>query len=148
MSCTSATQCNDCSAGFLLSGGYCYGNCSVRTYSSSNSSNSTCLRCPYDCYTCDSNSSCLSCSSVLDHRTLSNGRCIPEQGYYENNQTAAGNCPVGCTACSSPSHCSGCWSNFLFINNQCQTDCPTNNYSAINSSTCQDLMPELYLGNL
>ena len=142
--CTSADQCSSCAPGFTFNGSFCEGTCPARSYSSSTSN--ICLRCPFDCYTCDSNSSCLSCNSTTDKRTLSGSRCVPEQGYYENNQTVAGACPIGCTACSSPSNCSGCSTGFLFIGNQCQTDCPTNNISAINSPTCQDLMPGLYLG--
>ena len=37
--------------------------------------------CPFDCLTCSSNATCLSCNTS-DFRVLSNSRCVPEPGYY------------------------------------------------------------------
>ena len=51
LNCTSLTSCSLCSSAFSLINGLCYGSCPVRTYATSpNSVNSTCNRCPYDCY--------------------------------------------------------------------------------------------------
>ena len=69
-------------------------------------------------------------------------------GYYESNQQAAGKCPVGCTHCTSLSFCSSCATNFPLFNASCQTTCPTDNplVSSYDPATCQNLMPNLYLG--
>ena len=111
-SCTSATSCQACSSNYQLSGGFCFGPCPVRTYANtSNSANSTCKRCPFDCYTCISNGDCLSCDSA-DFRYLSGVRCIPNSGYYESGQQMAGKCSSGCLSCTSLSNCSGCSSGY------------------------------------
>ena len=80
--CTSADKCFSCAPGFSFDGTHCFGACPERTYLSSSY---ICIRCPFDCYSCDANSSCLSCNSTTDKRTLSGQRCIPLQGYYETN---------------------------------------------------------------
>ena len=149
LNCTSLTSCSLCSSAFSLANGLCYGTCPVRTYATSpNSANSTCNRCPYDCYQCDSSGNCLSCNSTIDFRELSGSRCIPMPGYYETNQPAAAKCPIGCTHCTSPSFCSSCTANFTLFNGSCQTTCPTGNplSSSFDPATCQNLMPNLYLG--
>ena len=65
-----AGQClNECSV--CTSGSDC-SQCFVRYFIGSGPS---CQPCPYDCYTCDSNGSCISCNSSTDHRFLNGTRC-------------------------------------------------------------------------
>ena len=83
--------------------------CPVRYYRSTTTFN--CESCPYDCYTCDSSTLlCLTCNSSVDHRIFnsSTGRCDPISGYYESNNTGAGQCDTGCTTCQSATNCSSC----------------------------------------
>ena len=151
LNCTSLTACSLCSSSFTLSGGLCYGTCPSRTYATSpNSASSTCNRCPFDCYTCDSSGNCLSCNSSVDFRQLSNNRCVPLAGYYQTGQEVAGKCPSICSSCSSLTSCSGCLSGYHLRGSRCESDCPTSNpfSSSNNASTCQDLFPKLYLGIL
>ena len=82
-----------------------------------------CSSCPYDCYTCDSNGNCLSCSSsdyrVLDNSNASNVRCIPQNGYYESSVSVSAQCPEGCSSCTSASFCSACSEGYNLESNSC-----------------------------
>jgi hypothetical protein len=73
----------------------CYSSCPDRFVI--NSDNRTCEECPYDCLTCDSRGSCLSCLAS-DSRSLSNitHRCIPLDGYFDKEAAVAVACPEGC----------------------------------------------------
>jgi hypothetical protein len=102
--------------------------------------------CPFDCFTCDSNGSCLTCNGTSDHRGLLKGRCAPLEGYFEGYATVAEQCPSSCLACSSPTNCSACKPNYEPTEFGCSNFCPNPSASSLNLSSCQDLMPGLYLG--
>ena len=59
----------------------CYDACPA--FTALDPTNATCIKCPYDCLTCDANSNCLTCAPsnfrVLNSNTK---RCIPMQGYF------------------------------------------------------------------
>jgi hypothetical protein len=116
----------------------------VRTYAKTAGSNVTCGYCPYDCYSCNSNGDCLTCNATTDFRELNGVRCDPLQGYYETEVTVAGKCPAACTTCTSLTVCTSCDPGFELSEFGCQTFCPTNSTNN-DSSTCQDLMPNLYM---
>ena len=86
----------------------------------------SCLACPFDCLTCNTNGSCLSCSA-LDFRELKDSRCIPLPGHFETNSSKAGECIFGCANCSSQSDCFGCLAGFTNVSGKCFTNCPTGN---------------------
>ena len=113
---------------------------------------SSCLPCPYDCYTCNSTGACLSCSSadsrVLD---LNSSRCIPIDGYFDNNVTVSTKCLSKCSLCSSLTICSACSSRY-FLNisastcDSCPYDCFTCN-SFGNCLTCNSATDHRELDN-
>jgi hypothetical protein len=84
-----------------------------------------CTACPFDCLTCNSNGSCLTCSSDIDHRGYklvgTFGRCLPLDGYYENGQTVAAQCATGCLNCSSADFCLQCRSGYALYNGRCSS---------------------------
>ena len=49
---------------------------------------------------CNANNHCLSCRTE-SFRSISGQRCIPINGYYENNLEVAAKCNEGCFACFS-----------------------------------------------
>jgi hypothetical protein len=59
----------------------------------------------------------------------------------------AGKCPVNCKTCTSLTVCTSCEPGFELSEFGCQTFCPTSSTNN-DSSTCQDLMPGLYLDRL
>lgn len=44
----------------------CVASCPARTFLNNNTM--TCLPCVYDCYTCNNNTTCLTCDNTTDHR--------------------------------------------------------------------------------
>ena len=118
-----AGQClNECSV--CTSGSDC-SQCFVRYFIGSGPS---CQPCPFNCYTCDSNGSCLSCNSSTDHRFLNGTRCEPEVGYFSsNNLTVAQQCDPGCTRCLTASVCTACDSRHV-LNNNGGCDCTPGTY--------------------
>jgi proprotein convertase subtilisin/kexin type 5 len=114
-------MCTICQAGFLLnSSTLCTNSCQARYYP--DFVVEQCLVCPYDCYSCNSSGSCISCSSALDFRTLNNetSRCVCMQGYFDNRTSQCVACPTGCARCSSLSLCLNCLSTYyLFIDDLC-----------------------------
>ena len=58
----------------------CLVECPPRTFI--NLATLTCEDCPYDCYTCDTSYSCLSCNASTDYRVLSGSSCVPLPGYF------------------------------------------------------------------
>jgi hypothetical protein len=124
--CSSLTLCTACLSTFTLVNSLCV--CPPRTFL-----NSSCIACRFDCYTCDQ-SQCLSCNSSTDHRTLANGTCVPQPGYYETNSAAAGLCPTGCSLCSSLTLCTACLPAYYIYQSLCQLLCPYR--FVFNSSNC------------
>jgi hypothetical protein len=80
--CSSGTSCSACSSNYVLQSGLCVLNttsgCAPRQFDYYGS----CLACPYDCYTCNPSSYCLTCNDTTDFRVLSGARCVPKAGYY------------------------------------------------------------------
>jgi proprotein convertase subtilisin/kexin type 5 len=114
----------------------CYSSCPARKYS--NIITQICTACPYDCYTCDSNGLCLACNTTTDFRSLSEDRCVPLTGYYDNNYTMAVECPSGCHSCSSSTVCTLCQNNYYFISSDriCHSSCPIRFYPDNNTQSC------------
>jgi proprotein convertase subtilisin/kexin type 5 len=116
----------------------CYLDCLSRYYPDSNTK--SCILCPYDCLTCQSNGTCLSCDTANDHRSLNiaNGRCIPLQGYFDTHISACGLCPAGCSACSNLTFCSNCQDNyFLRGDNICYQSCLNRFFPDPTLKTCR-----------
>ena len=101
--CTSASTCVSCPSPLIRN--YDSNVCECPPRSFFNSSASTCDPCPFDCYTCNANGTCLICS---DFRELNGSRCSPLPGYYETNTTVPGACLANCILCSSSSDCFQC----------------------------------------
>ena len=102
---------------------------------------SICLLCPYDCYTCDRNSNCLTCNSLTDFRTFDSifKRCIPLSGYFDINTTIAVKCPTNCSSCSSLTVCKTCFNGYLGPTKLCG-DCPQG-YVSNNATNLCDKCP-------
>jgi len=76
-----STWCPTANPYYRLSDNMCYSTCPAKTYTQT--ANSTCFDCRYDCYTCSSTlTTCLSCSATTDFRVLNGTSCIPMPGYY------------------------------------------------------------------
>jgi proprotein convertase subtilisin/kexin type 5 len=127
-----------------------------------NGNGSSCIACPFDCYTCNTNGHCLSCNATQDFRVISVNRCVPLPGHYESNTTVAGTCFEGCAICNSGSTCIVC--SFLLArlgNDQCVgvcppgmfaesgicTACPSNCSSCVSASNCTACNDPLKLVN-
>jgi len=89
-----------------------------------------CLACPFDCYTCDNLTKCLTCNNSADFRIYNptSKRCVPLDGYYENNVTIAALCPTNCSLCQSLTFCLNCSKGYLGPNQLCG-DCPERYFS-------------------
>jgi hypothetical protein len=145
VACASATVCVLCTAG-LVPNVTDYASCIAQnTTTPTNQTNSSC---PFDCLTCDSNQNCLTCSAS-DFRTLSQGRCVPLPGYYENNQTVAGACSTGCANCTSASSCDSCSSGYQLQSGQCVSNqtqgCPPRTFDF--NGECSACPPDCYTCN-
>lgn len=75
------TTCGPSTPYLLLSTKTCYDTIPPRSFVEYNEIQN----CPYDCYTCTSNTQCATCSADIDFRTLdpATNRCVPLSGYYE-----------------------------------------------------------------
>jgi len=127
-SCNSATICTACSDnylfGFIGTTALCSTDCPLRYYS--NRQYKICQPCPYDCFTCDKYSNCLSCDQKNDHRKLFDvtGRCLPLPGYYDNGTSATLKCPMTCSMCKDSSICSACIQGYyLSVRSTCESIC-------------------------
>jgi len=140
--CQSFTVCSKCSNGYLGPNQLC-GDCPPRYYS--NNQTRTCVKCPYDCFTCDGNNGCLSCSSA-DMRTLSNSRCVANQGYYSDGiNSLCLPCPFTCKSCNSSSFCAACKPGyFLDLTNQCIENCGVRQFINITAFRCQSCPYDCY----
>jgi hypothetical protein len=141
-SCTSLRYCTACISHYELTAGACLFACPVRQYVVGLS----CLPCPFDCYTCLGNGSCLSCSAAVDHRYLSQGRCLPLPQHYETNSSTAAPCVSPCFNCSSASLCLSCIPLYELSGGSCVSYCPNATFPKATASSCQNLMPGFYLG--
>jgi len=103
------------------------------------------MKCPYDCYTCDGNNNCLSCSSS-DMRQLSNSRCVALQGYYSDGiNSMCIQCPRSCSSCTSSNLCAACNPGyFLDLTNLCVADCGIRLFINILALTCQSCPYDCY----
>jgi hypothetical protein len=118
------TVCSSCSANYYLLGFSCTASCPARYFA--NTSERTCKLCFYDCLTCSSGDTCLSCSPADNRYLSSTGRCVPKDGYYDNSPSPiALVCPTGCRFCSSPTLCSSCLSGYYLVpGGTCSATCP------------------------
>ena len=81
--CINGQACDSCVSGFYLrADNLCYTTCLPRFFK--NTTARTCEHCDYDCYTCASAGSCLTCNETLDFRQFNSttSRCDPMVGYY------------------------------------------------------------------
>ena len=146
--CETFTLCTYCSAGFFLFNANCLSSCPAR-YLGDNATR-TCIACPYDCYTCDSTGSCLSCNATEDNRELSlvTSRCEPISGFFENVNVTGRllarrwgryviQCPNNCALCTSSAVCSYCSPNYYMQPDTfCYTACQPRYFANRPSRTC------------
>ena len=102
--------------------------------------NQTCQSCPYDCYTCHQNGSCVTCSLEIDKRQLnsSSSRCVPTLGYFESNQTVSSPCASVCSACTSLYVCSACSANYYLRNDSmCYAFCLNGYFTNTQAKICE-----------
>jgi len=94
----------------LSNDGYC--RCNSGYFEAT--SNPVCQACHFSCKECTSNlsTSCLECNdNSVSHRFLSNGSCLCDNSYYENQSANCGSCNYSCYSCSAgnqPNQCSNC----------------------------------------
>jgi proprotein convertase subtilisin/kexin type 5 len=123
--CSSASLCTACQSGFLLSPSrLCVTSCPARSLADTSGE---CLKCPYDCLTCNALGECLTCSTA-DFRSLNSliKRCLPLSGYFDSLATAATACSSGCSSCQSLQLCTSCLSGyFLHTDGLCYITCPS-----------------------
>ena len=109
LACLSTAVCTSCRTGYrLLADKSCSSvSCGLRTFY--NTEKLSCQSCPYDCLTCSSRLTCLSCSGS-DYRQLdlSTNRCIPISMYFDNRTTVCVACPANCLVCRSLALCTVC----------------------------------------
>jgi len=136
--CSSFTLCKVCFSGLLLnSSGQCSDTCPLRLYP--NLAVGRCLKCPYDCLTCDQNGGCTSCSDTIDFRILVNStkRCVPLPGYFDNFTTISVACTSGCSKCQSLNLCLECMVNqYLFLDGLCYSPCPDRYFGSNQTQRC------------
>ena len=135
--CLNPNFCFQCNDGFYLYNFACDILCPDR-YFSMNGSN-TCEDCPYDCLRCTNVGLCTSCSASSDFRYLDNStsRCLPLEGYYDNNTTICEPCPTGCKSCQSLELCYECVNGYyLNANNLCFTTCPARFFKSSSTNRC------------
>ena len=127
------TYCTQCLIGFLGANQLC-GDCPLKYYS--NNPTKTCDKCPYDCFSCDGSKNCLTCSPS-DFRELSNSRCIPMNGRYDDGVSLVTlACLSSCSSCNSPNSCINCKSGYFLYVNQCLSSCPVRYFPNILSLKC------------
>ena len=139
--CKNYTYCTFCNMGYLHQPDQTCSsdtNCPPRTIL--NGETLVCQKCPYDCFTCFSDSTCESCSNS-DNRQLdlTTRRCIPISHYFDNKQTVCLACPANCLICKSLALCTVCLSGAFMstIDHLCYLICPLRQFSNPQTSTCQ-----------
>ena len=121
------------------------------------------MGCPYDCYTCNSNGTCITCDDVTDHREFNSDtlRCDSQRGYFDNQVTISVKCIPSCSSCLSYTFCTSCNSGYSFQpNNACKSlntcsprmiynnrtqgcqMCPYDCFSCIKNNACESCSSE------
>lgn len=82
---------------------------------------------------------------------MTSSRCIPMEGYFDNNATVCVKCPIECSLCSSLTVCSACSSRYVLNTSaatcdSCPYDCFTCN-SLGNCLTCNSVSDHRQLDN-
>ncbi len=106
-----------------------------------------CKKCPYDCFTCDSNGNCQSCNATTDFRELNSTtkRCVAVQGYFDAKVTVASKCNQSCILCTALTNCSLCQdSYFLTPEKLCASFCPARYYADVPTKTCKQCLYDCY----
>ena len=160
-SCSSSSSCTACSGGRLIYGSSCVASCSTGTYSDGTYCKGiflggsslvlialiACTTLDSSCTTCNSSSTCLSCSSgkyALGKNCVSS--CTT--GTYNNGGLCTCNlffwgviyllaCSTVnsyCTSCTSSTTCTGCSSGKYLSGVTCVATCPSGTYP--NSGVC------------
>ena len=114
----------------------CSDTCPLRFYP--NFVTQSCLKCPYDCLTCDQNGGCTSCSDA-DFRILINStkRCVPLPGYFDNSTSKSAACLSGCSQCQSLDLCLECAAgSYLFLDGLCYSQCPDRFFGSNQTQRC------------
>jgi len=67
-------------------------------------------KCPFDCFTCNPDGTCLSCNSTVDFRILdsASNRCVAMEGYFDNLVQICVRCMPFCQRCQSLAKCQYC----------------------------------------
>lgn len=115
----------------------CYSTCLLRYYPDNNKL--TCSKCPYDCYICNNDSTCIACNALEDFREIdtTTNRCIAKQGYFDNSNVVCVPCPSICMTCSSLTNCSACNKGYyLRIDAYCYTTCLDRYFANDVNNTC------------
>lgn len=96
-----------------------------------------CKKCQQTCLTCNDANTCASCSETEDHREIQRSKCVPVEGYYENNERVAAKCSEAmdhCFACTSATVCTQCEVGFYF--NSSRNECVPCDETMRNCSAC------------
>jgi proprotein convertase subtilisin/kexin type 5 len=129
VTCTSASACKSCVAGFYLTGTSCVvaSSCPAGTYAES--LNNTCNTCTSPCQTCDTfGTNCTSCiNGYLYYSNLCVSTC-PSTMYPTS--TLCVNCVSPCITCTSASACKSCISGTYLTSTSCvvASSCPAGTY--------------------
>lgn len=122
----------------------CYDVCPSRFYT--NTVSSLCLSCTnINCLTCSSDlTTCLSCDSITDRRTLNGTTCSCQTGYYSVAGTSVCSpCSNLCETCSGPVNCLTCVAstNRELVSGYCVCKSGFVDTGVVNCQSCATSMP-------
>lgn len=73
-----------------------------------------CIKCPYNCKTCNSPTNCLTCEdqSISFRKNISSSsKCECLDGYFDNGSAICVRCPFNCKTCINSTSCTSCTSD-------------------------------------
>lgn len=136
--CSNATYCLSCIAGYMLSGGLCSTLCNAGYFF--NSSTIDCSACSINCLICNTAIFCQLCKSgfYIHNLNSSTNECLQNcpSTYYASSQGGSCKpCIYPCFNCTSSLNCLSCQTGIIYLN-RCISSCPDTTFYDKTAGTC------------
>ncbi|KAL4449623.1 hypothetical protein ABPG74_007446 [Tetrahymena malaccensis] len=153
--CTSSNKCSSCNNSKYRQLNSSTSSCVCQSGYYDDGDNQLCQKCPYYCLECQKQGNkiiCTSCNTNGSNRQ-NDQTCSCQQGYYDYGQAVCkqcnngcdscdqngqcqANCPQNCIFCTSSTQCTKCKALTYLVNQQCLTQCKSDQYANDLKQTC------------
>ncbi|EWS73791.1 hypothetical protein TTHERM_000344108 (macronuclear) [Tetrahymena thermophila SB210] len=159
--CTSQNKCSSCDNSKLrYLNPSSSSSCGCKSGYYDDGENQLCQKCPYYCLECQKQENkivCTSCNIYVNQIATfrqNDQTCSCQKGYYDQGQifckacnngctscdqngSCQANCPENCIFCNNSNQCNKCKPLTYLVNQQCQTQCKSNQYADDTKQTCE-----------